>query len=131
MQKTGKDAVEAAASLQNQILDLESRLANIPTHIMKEVCRDTVVDNVCGVFCPNCGSVCKDVVKRVCSMVQEVNALWVQVNEQLTYARRELTNTQSRAVQAAIDGGSPRTSQLRLRNCRKKLRRRHLPRVCI
>ncbi|RFC32558.1 MAG: hypothetical protein DID92_2727745553 [Candidatus Nitrotoga sp. SPKER] len=36
-------------------------------------------------------------------MVQEVNALWAQLTDQLTNARKELTNVQSRAVQAAID----------------------------
>lgn len=101
--RTGKEAVDLIASLQNRITDMEREIANIPTHITREVCRDEVVDTVCGVFCPLCGRVCDDVFKRVCRTVQEVNAAWAHLNDQITNARKDITAAQARAAQAAID----------------------------
>ncbi|MBX9658446.1 MAG: hypothetical protein K2X00_07745 [Nitrospiraceae bacterium] len=102
-QRTGKDAIDQMASLQNKILDLEKSLAGIPAQITKEVCRDEVVGTVCGILCPFCGSVCRDSVNRVCRIVTEVNAAWEQVNGLLINARKDLVNAQARAAQAAVD----------------------------
>jgi hypothetical protein len=102
-QRIGREAIDRATALQEEILDFESRLANIPPYLPKEVCKDEVVDTICGVFCPICRRVCKDSVKRVCRIFHEVNSRWTQLNNQLTNARRELARAQGRAAQAALD----------------------------
>lgn len=101
--RIGKQAIDEAASLQNRLSDMRRDISRIPTHVLKEVCKKEVVDTVCGIFCPFCGSICKDVTKEVCRTISVVNDAWNQLNGAINDAEKRLTNAQARAAKAAVD----------------------------
>lgn len=102
-QRIGNEAVDEVARLHSRLLDAERLIQGIPQYVLREVCRDEVVGNVCGVFCFLCGSVCKDVVKSVCRAVQDVNQQWTNLQNEILNLRGRIADAQARAAKAAID----------------------------
>jgi len=101
--RVGNDAVDEANRLHGQLLDFERQIQGVPQYVLREVCRDEIVDNVCGIFCPLCGNACKDVTRTVCQAVQEVSGAWAHLNNQIIGVRGQISDLQARAAKAGID----------------------------
>jgi hypothetical protein len=101
--KAGNDAVDDLNRLHSRLLDLERQIHGVPQHVAREICRDEIVDNICGIFCPFCGKVCKDVTRSVCRVVQEVTGAWAHLNDQIIGTRAKIADLQAQAAKAGID----------------------------
>lgn len=102
-QRVGNEAVDEAARLHSRLLDLERQIQSVPQYLLREVCRDEVVGSACGIFCPVCGNVCKDIVNSVCRTVQDINQAWMNLQNEILNVRGRIADAQARAAKAAID----------------------------
>lgn len=101
--RIGNDAIDEVARLHNRLLDVERQIQGVPQYLLREACREEVVGTVCGIFCPLCGSLCKDVTNTVCRTIQDVNQAWTNLQNEILNIRGSLADAQARAAKATID----------------------------